>query len=152
MRLSELRDYAWADNAQQRNDILLAVRERLGPDVEVPEAAALDRVRVMTMHGAKGLSASAVFIPGLEQGLLPNRHQTPYVAQLLEAARLLYVSITRARATCVLSFAARRTIQGEFRQQQPSQFAAQTGGAFTPRTAGLSATEATAIHNLVGDL
>ena len=27
MRLSELRDYVWADNAQQRNDILVAVHE-----------------------------------------------------------------------------------------------------------------------------
>jgi hypothetical protein len=38
------------------------------------------------MHGAKSLSARVVCIPGLEQGLLPNRHQTPYVAQLPEAA------------------------------------------------------------------
>jgi hypothetical protein len=94
MRLSELRDYIWADNAQQRSDILAAVHDRLGPDDEVPEPEALDHVRVMTMHGAKGLSARVVFIPGLEQGLLPNRHQQPYVGQLLEAARLLYVSIT----------------------------------------------------------
>ena len=128
MRLSELRDYLWADNAQQRNDILAAVRERLGPDAEASVPPALDRVRVMTMHGAKGLSARVVFIPGLEQGLLPNSHQTPYVAQLLEAARLLYVSITRAQAACVMSLAARRTIRGEFRHQHPSQFASQTGG------------------------
>ena len=152
MRLSELRDYVWADNAQQRNDILAAVRERLGADAEMPEPEALDRVRVMTMHGAKGLSARVVFIPGLEQGLLPNRHQTPYVAQLLEAARLLYVSITRARAACVMSFATRRTIQGEFRHQQPSQFAAQTGGAFGARAGGLNAAEAATIFDLVNDL
>ena len=152
MRLSELRDYVWADNAQQRNDILAAVRERLGADAEIPEPEALDRVRVMTMHGAKGLSARVVFIPGLEQGLLPNRHQTPYVAQLLEAARLLYVSITRARAACVMSFATRRTIQGEFRHQQPSQFAAQTGRAFGARAGGLNAAEAVTIFDLVNDL
>ena len=152
MRLSELRDYVWADNAQQRNDILAAVRERLGADAEMPEPEALDRVRVMTMHGAKGLSARVVFIPGLEQGLLPNRYQTPYVAQLLEAARLLYVSITRARAACVMSFATRRTIQGEFRHQQPSQFAAQTGGAFGARAGGLNAAEAATIFDLVNDL
>jgi ATP-dependent DNA helicase UvrD/PcrA len=106
----------------------------------------------MTMHGAKGLSARVVFIPGLEQGLLPNRHQTPYVAQLLEAARLLYVSITRARAACVMSFATRRTIQGEFRHQQPSQFAAQTGGAFGGRAGGLNAAEAATIFDVVNDL
>jgi superfamily I DNA/RNA helicase len=74
------------------------------------------------------------------------------VAQLLEAARLLYVSITRARAACVLSFAARRTIQGEFRHQQPSQFAAQTGGAFGARAGGFTAAEAAVIYDLVNDL
>ena len=114
MLLSELRDYLWVDNAQQRNEILRAVATRLGVDPEqVPPE--FDRVRVMTMHGAKGLSARVVFIPGLEHGLLPNQHQTPYPAQLLEAARLLYVSITRARAVCVLSFAQRRTVRGSFR-------------------------------------
>jgi superfamily I DNA/RNA helicase len=152
MRLSELRDYIWADNAQQRNDILSAVLERLEPGAEAPEPQALDRVRVMTMHGAKGLSARVVFIPGLEQGLLPNHHQTPYIAQVLEAARLLYVSITRARAACVMSFASRRTIRGEFRQQQASQFAGQTGGAFAPRTTGLNQAEAGHIAGLLNDL
>jgi hypothetical protein len=45
MRLSELRDYVWADNAQQRNDILVAVHQRLGPGAEAPESEELDRVR-----------------------------------------------------------------------------------------------------------
>lgn len=152
MRLSELRDYVWADNAQQRNEILVAVHQRLGVAAVVPQPQALDRVRVMTMHGAKGLSARVVFIPGLEQGLLPNQHQAPYVAQLLEAARLLYVSITRARAACVMSFAVRRTIRGEFRQQQPSQFAGHTGGAFVARAAGLTTAEAGAISGVVNEL
>ena len=77
MLLSELRDYLWVDNAQQRERILFpAVATRLGVDAEeVPPA--LDRVRVMTMHGAKGLSARVVFIPGFKHGLLPNQHQTP---------------------------------------------------------------------------
>jgi DNA helicase-2/ATP-dependent DNA helicase PcrA len=151
MQLSELRDYIWADNAQQRNDILTAVLQRLGDNAQqLPQE--LNRVRVMTMHGAKGLSAHVVFIPGLEHGLLPNRHQTPYVAQVMEAARLLYVSITRARASCILSFAARRTIQGEFRHQTPSPFAGQTGGAFIARQTGLTGAEAGQIQNLINDL
>lgn len=151
MRLSELRDYIWADNAQQRNDILTAVLERLGDTApQLPQE--LNRVRVMTMHGAKGLSARVVFIPGLEHGLLPNHHQAPFIAQVLESARLLYVSITRARAVCCLSFARRRTIQGEFRHQTPSQFAGQTGGAFVDRTAGLSDAEAGQVIAIVNDL
>ena len=151
MLLSELRDYLWVDNAQQRNEILRAVATRLGVDSEdVPPE--LDRVRVMTMHGAKGLSARVVFIPGLEHGLLPNQHQTPYPAQLLEAARLLYVSITRARAVCVLSFAQRRTVQGEFQVRTASQFATHTGGAFEGRNEGLTDEETTAVVAVIGEL
>ncbi len=151
MLLSELRDYIWVDNAQQRNEVLRAVATRLGVDpADVPPE--LDRVRVMTMHGAKGLSARVVFIPGLEHGLLPNQHQTPYPAQLLEATRLLYVSITRARAACILSFARRRTVQGEFQNRAASQFAMHTGGAFEGRNDGLTHGETAAIGATIDDL
>lgn len=151
MMISELQDYLWADHAQQRQDILRAIAVRLGTD---PEALPheLDRVKVMTMHGAKGLAAQVVFVPGLEQGLLPNSYQSPYPAQLLEAARLLYVSITRARAACVLSFAARRTVNGDFETQQASQFATQTGGTFVTRKGGLTPEETANVLAAIGGL
>jgi len=104
------------------------------------------------MHGAKGLSARVVFIPGLEHGLLPNQHQIPYPAQLLDAARLLYVSITRARAVCILSFAQRRTVQGQFQHRAASQFATHTGGAFEGRNDGLTNDETAAIVAVIADL
>jgi superfamily I DNA/RNA helicase len=152
MTISELRDYVWVDHAQQRADVLAAVRRRL----ELPEdpggAAALDRVRVMTMRRAKGLSARVVFIPALEQGLIPNQYQMPYPAQILEAARLLYVSITRARAACIMSFAWRRLVFGESRQQRPSVFAGQTGGAFVDGNEGLTAEPVAQIMQSIDDL
>lgn len=140
MNLEELRNYVWADTDQQRADVLGLVYERLNKPM--PDTAGFPpKIRVMTMHGAKGLSAKVVFIPGLEQGILPNSHQTPYPAQVLEAARLLYVSITRARATCILSFATHRTLYGNNQDQTHSQFAAQTGGAFIWRNGGLTQQE-----------
>lgn len=144
LNLQELRDYLWANTDEQRTAVLGLVNSRLGnagklEDVYPP------KIRVMTMHGAKGLSAKVVFIPGLEQGILPNQHQTPYPAQVLEAARLLYVSITRAKACCILSYATHRLVSGQSRDQTPSPFASQTGGRFDWQQGGLTPPEVAAI-------
>jgi len=93
------------------------------------------------MHGAKGLSAPVVFIPGLEDQLLPGPRRAPYAGLVLEAARLLYVSITRARATCIVSHATRRFINGRTQTHAPSRFNAHLSGAFAQRGQGLSAAE-----------
>lgn len=66
----------------------------------------------MSMHGAKGLSARIVFVPGLEEHIFPGPWRQPYPGLVLEAARLLYISITRARAACILNYAKQRRIQG----------------------------------------
>ena len=51
---------------EQRAAVLQAVMTRL--NIDVPEQGPLPRrVRIMTMHGAKGLSGRVVFIPGLEE-------------------------------------------------------------------------------------
>jgi DNA helicase-2/ATP-dependent DNA helicase PcrA len=147
MNLEELRDYLWADSDQQRGTVISALSERLG--VPAPTELFPPKIRVMTMHGAKGLSARVVFIPGLEHGILPNDHQLPYPSQLLEAARLLYVSISRARACCILSYAKYRIVFGQSSAQTPSQFAAQTGGKFVWRQSGLTDGEVAAIRESI---
>jgi DNA helicase-2/ATP-dependent DNA helicase PcrA len=146
MTLEELRDYLWADTDAQQEALLQAVYTRLG--VTIPSAGVLPpRVRVMTMHGAKGLSAKVVFVPGLEEEILPGPWRQPYPGLVLEAARLLYVSITRARVACVLSYAQHRTVQGQFTRQTPSRFVANVGGPFVPRSAGLSGSDIGFITN-----
>ncbi len=124
MTLAELRDYLWADTDDQRAVLLQAVLGRLG--LPIPAVGVLPpRVRIMTMHGAKGLSAKVVFVPGLEEEILPGPRRQPYPGLVLEAARLLYVSITRARAACIISYAQNRIVNGHSRGQAPSRFAAQ---------------------------
>jgi len=59
----------------------------------------LKKIKVMTMHSAKGLTADAVFIPVLEDELLPNQKL------VTEQRRLLYVSMTRAKKYLFLSWA-----------------------------------------------
>jgi len=109
MTLGELRDYLWADTDEQRSALLRAVLERL--NLPIPAGGVMPaRVRVMTMHGAKGLSARVVFIPGLEEETLPGPRRQPHPGLVLEAARLLYVSITRARVACIISYAQTRIV------------------------------------------
>jgi hypothetical protein len=151
MQLGELRDFLWADNPARQERVLANVYQRL--EQPVPEDHLLpSRVQVMTMHGAKGLSAQVVFVPGLEEDILPGAKRQPYPGLVREAARLLYVSLTRARATCVVSMAGTRMVHGQFNTTVPSQFSVHLGGTFEYREGGLSDSEVTEIVTAIGDL
>lgn len=151
MTLEELRDYLWADTDEQQGLLLQAVLTRL--NLPIPATGVLPpRVRVMTMHGAKGLSARIVFVPGLEEEILPGPWRQPYPGLVLEAARLLYVSITRARAACLISYSRSRMVNGRYSRQTPSRFAANLGGTFVGRTSGIDVAELRQITNEVSHL
>lgn len=151
MTLEELRNYMTTDTDEQQALLLQAVFQRL--DLQLPLQGAIpDRVRVMTMHGAKGLSAKVVFIPGLEEQLLPGPWRQPYPGLVLEAARLLYVSVTRARAACIMSYAQTRMVNGQFQQSPPSRFVPHLGGVFAARIGGLSPAEVQQVIATVAQL
>ncbi len=64
-------------------------------------------VRVMTLQGAKGLQADVVCVLGLEEGTVPKKDASP--GQLAEQARLLFVSMTRAKEELHLFHARKRS-------------------------------------------
>jgi superfamily I DNA/RNA helicase len=78
-------------------------------DNEVDEEEDSRGVTLMTMHSAKGLEFSDVFIVGLEEGILPHARSLAgegsddYGDPLSEERRLLYVGITRAKQRLGLS-------------------------------------------------
>ncbi len=61
-------------------------------------------VSVMTVHSAKGLEFSVVFIPRLEEEILPHRSALEDESELEEERRLFYVAITRAKEKLYLSY------------------------------------------------
>jgi len=65
-----------------------------------------DRVQIMTMHAAKGLTADAVIVAACEEELIPGT--TEDRRELDDQRRLLYVSLTRARHVLLVTFARRR--------------------------------------------
>jgi DNA helicase-2/ATP-dependent DNA helicase PcrA len=146
--LGELRDYFWADKDEAQARILFKVHQRAGRPLE--ETAVLPaRVRVMSMHGAKGLSAQVVMLPGVEEQVLPGDKRRPYPGLVLEAARLLYVSITRARAACLVTYSTHRLVYGRRVRHAPSQYLGHLGRTFRYRATGLLPAESTEIVDAI---
>jgi len=76
----------------------------------------------MTLHSAKGLEFDAVFMIGMEEGLLPHSRSVGVPAALEEERRLCYVGMTRAMERLHLSCARSRQVFGQRRVAQPSRF------------------------------
>ncbi len=81
-------------------------------------------VSLMTLHSAKGLEFDAVFLAGLEEGVLPHGRSLDTPGEVEEERRLFYVGMTRAKRSLVLTRAIYRRSYGEdrLRASLPSRF------------------------------
>lgn len=79
-------------------------------------------VTMMTVHAAKGLEFSIVFLVGLEDGIFPHARSINDSGELEEERRLAYVAITRAEKTLYITHATRRRVYGSEMAAEPSQF------------------------------
>jgi DNA helicase-2/ATP-dependent DNA helicase PcrA len=128
-------DEARAENVEE----LVAVTKeftRNNPDgglieflTEVQLVAAADElddssgtVSLMTLHTAKGLEYDAVFLTGVEEGLLPHQMSASEPGGPAEERRLFYVGITRAKKRLYLSLAMTRAQYGETSVAMPSRY------------------------------
>ncbi len=79
-------------------------------------------VQLMTLHAAKGLEFTVVFIGGLEEGLFPHSMSGDNAQKLAEERRLCYVGMTRARRRLYLAHAESRRIHGSVTCPLASRF------------------------------
>jgi len=159
MTLEELLQFLAADSEAEQEAILDTVNQRIEGSSPPSQTAIQKKIRILTMHGAKGLSGKVVFIPSAEQGIMPNFKALQATGLLIEQRRLFYVSMTRAMACCIISHAAQHTgaqamalIQRHVARLTRSQFLNEMGVPSVTRTSGLSQAEAATIvsevHNL----
>lgn len=84
-----------------------------------------DYVVLMTMHSAKGLEFSNVYLAGMEDGLFPGYRaiasDTP-IEDMEEERRLAYVGITRAKEHLSITAARLRMLRGETQYNKISRF------------------------------
>jgi DNA helicase II / ATP-dependent DNA helicase PcrA len=77
---------------------------------------------LLTLHAAKGLEYSEVFIIGLDEGLLPHSRSRDEPEEMAEERRLFYVGMTRAKDHLYLVRAAQRSTYGSYEMSEPSRF------------------------------
>jgi DNA helicase-2/ATP-dependent DNA helicase PcrA len=82
------------------------------------------RVTLMTLHAAKGLEFSVVFVVAVEQDLIPHERalRTEDLRELEEERRLLFVGMTRAQERLYLTRARVRQVRGRAMPTIPSSF------------------------------
>ncbi len=83
-----------------------------------------NKVLLMTLHNAKGLEFSNVFLGGMEEGVFPGYMSivSGDESEVEEERRLCYVGITRAKERLYLSAAGRRMSHGQMQYNAPSRF------------------------------
>lgn len=155
MTLGDLFDYLSADSEAGRMKIIqdIQARQQLAQATPVPAVpTANDAIKILTMHGAKGLDARVVFIPCMDQGVLPSTQVIGNPTKYEEQRRLLYVSITRAKVACILTCANTRNRSQSlclglpsFYSFQPSQFIYDMLLTINNRVGALSPTEVATI-------
>jgi ATP-dependent DNA helicase Rep len=80
-----------------------------------------ESVRLMSLHGSKGLEFRYVFIVGVHEGSLPHDASLDE-GKVEEERRLMYVGITRAKELLHLSYPKRAKRFGEVSKNEPSRF------------------------------
>ena len=87
-------------------------------------AADNNRVLLMTLHSAKGLEYSRVYLAGMEDGVFPGYMTitSDDAEDMEEERRLAYVGITRAKDDLTLTCARSRMIRGETQYNMVSRF------------------------------
>lgn len=77
---------------------------------------------LLTLHAAKGLEFSVVFLVGLDDGILPHSRSFDQPESMEEERRLFYVGITRAKDRLYLIRAIQRGGRGAAEETYPSRF------------------------------
>ena len=107
----------------------------------VSDADAYDeraQITLMTLHAAKGLEFSLVFLCGLEEGLFPHSRTFLQPDDIEEERRLCYVGMTRAMDTLILTRAVYRrrygtdlpeaSVPSRFLEEVPAELVEELGG------------------------
>ncbi len=134
--VSAMREFETQEGGDLR---LFLERQALYSDQDDLKNGAMDAVKLMTLHAAKGLEFPVVFLAGLEQDLCPHVLSSQSEDGVEEERRLCYVGMTRAMDTLHLSWARQRYVYGQVQERLPSPFLREIPAALLDEVRGVSA-------------
>ncbi len=121
--LNGVKEFTEDDTREEAKTIDVYMQDiALLTDADSEDENDMDRVKLMTIHAAKGLEFPVVYIVGLEENLFPSQLSLNSRQELEEERRLFYVAITRAETKLTLAFATSRFRFGSITYSEPSRF------------------------------
>ena len=123
--LSGLKDFVATREESGETDLSMQAflsEVQLSTDQDEQQNSDEPKVTLMTAHAAKGLEFKHIYIVGVEEELFPSAMSMDSMAQIEEERRLLYVAMTRAKETCVMTYAKTRFRNGQTVMTRPSRF------------------------------
>ena len=138
-RIENLKELAnAAHDAEARGETLAEFLDHAALTSDTDQFDPDARVTLMTLHAAKGLEFSLVFLAGLEEGLFPHSRTLNNPDELEEERRLCYVGMTRAMNSLILTRAHYRrrygndapemSIPSRFLEEVPNRLIENLGG------------------------
>lgn len=112
--------FEYASKFDDFDDFLASVALEIS-DAEGRESEVGGRVRLMTVHQAKGLEFPVVFVIGAAEGLFPTQRSIDD-GDVEEERRLFYVASTRAMDLLIISYPRVSAVGGNFEMRQASRF------------------------------
>ena len=120
--VEELLNETMRFSSSSENPVLSVFLEEIALFSDLDKLKSEEKVSMMTLHNSKGLEFRAVFVTGMEEGLLPHYSAFDDDTELEEERRLFYVGMTRAMDELYLFCAASRMQFGSWTGNRPSRF------------------------------
>ncbi|MBE6452541.1 MAG: DNA helicase II [Alphaproteobacteria bacterium] len=123
-RIENLKELINVMSDTEKYPSLFAFMEHVSLVMDKDDITEDNKVRLITLHSAKGLEFDIVFLPGWEENLFPHQRCLDEEGSdaLEEERRLAYVAITRAKQKLYISMAYNRRVYGQWQNNLPSRF------------------------------
>lgn len=98
--------YIYPDEIENVDSLLKEISEDSYKNYDIKSFSDIgkpkNQITITTRHSSKGLEFEVVILLGMEEGKFPNYRKINNIEELQEENRLCFVSVSRAKSTCIL--------------------------------------------------